>query len=373
MDYDIIIVGARVAGSILATRLGQYGFRILLLEKADFPSDTLSTSFFRAPTLRILEKVGVLEEVSSAAPPLRTVWNNIDGHVIREPVDSAEEHLRFFLCERRITLDWILHQRVSREPNVEIRLGANVRDLIWQHGSVTGVRWNEQNGIYEANARVVIGADGFYSTLANILNPVYETFFPVQRCLYYTYFQGLASLEEPTAEHHFAGNTLTYVFPTDANLTMVALSLPISDFHSFRREPLKRLQAHLETLPLLAPRLARAEISSQIWGAGNIPSYQRIPFGHGWVLLGDAHQVMDPWSGMGIDHATTHADFLADALNHWLKEELTWERAMNEYRSQARQWSEKSYRRTSTYAADLRPMTQAALQRRGMLQGVTTP
>ena len=40
---------------------------------------------------------------------------------------------------------------------------------------------------------------------------------------------------------------------------------------------------------------------------------------------------------------------------------------MSEYHTQARQWSEKTYRRTSTYAADLRPMTRAALQKRGLL------
>jgi flavin-dependent dehydrogenase len=126
------------------------------------------------------------------------------------------------------------------------------------------------------------------------------------------------------------------------------------------------LQAHLESLPLLAPRLSRAEIATEIYGAGNIPCYQRIPFGPGWALVGDAHQVMDPWSGMGIDHATTHADFLADSLGRWLKDDVTWDTAMNKYRWQARQWSAKSYRRTSTYAADLLLMTQTVLQRRGI-------
>ncbi len=372
MDYDIIIVGGRVAGSILATQLGGHGFRVLLLEKADFPSDTLSTSFFRAPALRVFEKIGVLEDIKSAAPPLGILWNNIEGHVMSEPVNAVEEHLRFFLCERRITLDWILFQRVKRERSVEIRLSAKVIDLIWQDGRVTGVRWSEQDEIREATAQVIVGADGFYSTIAKIVQPVYETFFPVQRCIYYTYFQGLDSLEEPTAEHHFIGNALTYIFPTDANLTMVALSLPISDFHSFKNESRKQLQAHLESLPLLAPRLVSAEMDSSIWGSGNIPSYQRIPFGAGWVLVGDAHQVMDPWSGMGIDHAATHADFLADALSRWLKEEVPWEIAMNEYRSKARLWSKKSYRRTSTYAADLRPMTHLALQRRGLLDEINT-
>jgi flavin-dependent dehydrogenase len=367
MNYDIIIVGARVAGSVLAIRLAQLGQRVLLLEKSSFPSDTLSTSFFRAPALRVFEKVGVLEEIKSAAPPLTVMWNYMDGHVLREPVEAAEEHLRFFLCERRITLDWILFQRVRSESNVDIELGAHVKELIWQDGRVTGVRWNDREGLCEARGRVVVGADGFYSTLAKQLDTAYETFFPVQRCMYYAYFQGLDSLGEPTAEHHFAGNTLTYVFPTDANLTLVALSLPIDEFHSFKKKPQKLLQAHLESLPLLAPRLVKAEIQTEIRGAGNIPSYQRMPYGPGWALVGDSQQVMDPWSGMGIDHATTHADLLADALHGWLMETIPWEGAMNQYHTQARKWSEKSYRRTGTYAVDLRTLTRAALQRRGLI------
>ena len=367
MDFDVIIVGARVAGSVLATLLGQQGHRVLLLDKSHFPSDTLSTHFFRAHALRVFERLGVLDEIQDAAPHLTTLWNYIDGHVISDSVEAPEEHLSYFLCERRITLDWILFQRVEREPNVEIHQGATVRELIWQEGRVAGVRWREANGMNEARARVVIGADGFYSTLARSLEPAYETQFPVQRCMYYTYFQGIEPLAENTfAEHHFVGDTLTYVFPTDANLTLVALSMPIDEFSSFKKEPLKRLSTHLDSLPLLAPRLRVAEVAAKVKGAGNIPCYQRVPYGPGWALVGDAHQVMDPWSGMGIDHATTHASMLADSLHHYLRDESPWEVSMGEYHTQARKWSEKTYRRTSTYAADLRPMTRAALQRRGL-------
>jgi flavin-dependent dehydrogenase len=82
--------------------------------------------------------------------------------------------------------------------------------------------------------------------------------------------------------------------------------------------------------------------------------------------VGDAQQVMDPWSGMGIDHGTTHAAMLADALADWLEERLSWEASMTLYHSKIRQWSEKSYRRTCTYAAGFRPMMRAALVKRGL-------
>jgi flavin-dependent dehydrogenase len=214
----------------------------------------------------------------------------------------------------------------------------------------------------------VVGADGFYSTLAKALEPAFETSFPVRRCMYYTYFHGIDPLDEQLfAEHHFVGDSLTYVFPTDADLTLVAVTVPINEFPLFKKEPLKRLRAHLESLPLFAPRLRNAEFAAEVKGAGNIPCYQRVPYGPGWALVGDAQQIMDPWSGMGIDHATTHASMLADSLHHFLHDDAAWEVTMSEYHTQARTWSEKTYRRTSTYAADLRPMTRAALQRRGLL------
>lgn len=366
-DYDVIIVGGRVAGSVLAALLGGQGHHVLLLEKAHFPSDTLSTHFFRAPALRIFERLGILEEVKSAAPPLTVLWNYIDGHVLSDPVEAPEDHLHYFLCERRTTLDWILAQRVNREPKVELRQGAQVKELIEVDGRVTGARWVAEDGTHEACARVVVGADGFYSTLAKSLEPAYESQFPVQRCMYFTYFEGIEPLDEAAfAEHHFMGDSLTYIFPTDANLTLVAVSLPISEFPSFKKEPLKRLRAHLDSLPLLAPRLRRAEVAAEVKGAGNIPCYQRLPYGPGWALVGDSQQVMDPWSGMGIDHAATHASLLADALHRFLCNDVTWDASMSDYHDQIRKWSARTYRRTSTYAADLRPLMQAALQKRGL-------
>ena len=367
MDYDVIIVGARVAGSVLAALLGQHGHRVLVLDKAHFPSDTLSTHFFRLPALQVFERLEVLDQVSAAAPPMRTLWNYIDGHVISEPVDGPDEHLRYFLCERRITLDWILFQRLTRQPEVEVRQGAHVKALVWQDGRVAGVRLSEADGSREASARVVFGADGLYSTLARELQPEFETQSPVRRCMYYTYFRGLVPVDGlPAAEHHFLGDSLTYVFATDGDLTLVAVSVPISEFAAFKQQPQAQLLAHLASVPMLAPRLGRAEIAAEVKGAGNIPCHQRRPYGPGWALVGDAHQVLDPWSGMGIDHASTHAGLLADALHRFLDGEADWEASMSEYRAQARAWSEKTYRRTSTYAADLRPMTRAALQRRGL-------
>ena len=364
-DYEAIIVGGRVAGSILAILLGERGHRVLLLERAHFPSDTLSTHFFRWPALQAFQRARVFDEVQAAAPHLTQMFNDVDGHVFSEPVEGRAG-LDYFLCVRRITLDAILAQKVQGESSVDFRQGARMTDLLREGDKVVGARWIDANGEGQAAARVVIGADGFYSQVAKLVEPKVEQFEPVHRAMYYSYFRGLQAQPGPAAEHHYRGNHLVYVFPTDDELTLIAASVPIPEFDSFRADPEGRFTAALESLPALAPRWKAAERTAPVKGAGNIPCYQRVPYGKGWALVGDSAQVMDPWSGQGIDHAGTHAVMLADSLNRWLTEQASWEQALSEYHTARNTWSHKTFERTRVYASDFRPMTQAALKRRGL-------
>ena len=118
MDFDVIIIGARVAGSALATLLGQYGHRILILDKATFPSDTLSTHFFRAPSLKVFEQVGVFDQILLTSPKLINSFYDFDGQVSNQPVKDSGDY-NYYLCVRRITLDDILIKRLQREATVE--------------------------------------------------------------------------------------------------------------------------------------------------------------------------------------------------------------------------------------------------------------
>jgi flavin-dependent dehydrogenase len=124
----------------------------------------------------------------------------------------------------------------------------------------------------------------------------------------------------------------------------------------------------------VAPRLAHAERQGPVLGTGSIPGYLRIPYGQGWVLVGDAAMVMDPWSGQGIDQASTHAVLLARQLDRFLSGEEDWEAAMQGYHHAKNEFSQRTYQRTCTFSRDLRPMTHKALQRRGLLgEGLGNP
>jgi 2-polyprenyl-6-methoxyphenol hydroxylase-like FAD-dependent oxidoreductase len=366
LDYDVIVVGGRIAGSLLAALLGEAGRRVLVLDRSKFPSDTLSTHFFRAPTFRALREAGVYEEVQAAAPHLTVNYNVVDGIVFPEPVDRPEDY-PFFMCVRRITLDDILIRRVRGVSHVELREAAKVTRLLSEGDRVCGVAWTGPDGGGEAKARVVVGADGVRSFVAKEVRAEAEYEEPVRRAMYYAYFRGVEPVDGPAAEFHYRGNSLVYCFPCDDGLALIAASVPIERFAEFRRDPERMLLDELRSMSALAPRLDKAEREGDVRGTGSIPGYLRVPYGRGWVLVGDAGMVMDPWSGQGIDQASTHAVLLARCLDEILAEKVDWPTAMQAYHRQRNEFSLKTYRRTCTLGADLRPMTREALQRRGLL------
>jgi 2-polyprenyl-6-methoxyphenol hydroxylase-like FAD-dependent oxidoreductase len=366
MDYDVIVIGARVAGCLVASLLGDRGCRVLVLERTRFPSATLSTHFFRAPAFRAFAQMGVVEDVLAAAPQLKVNYNVIDGTAFPEPVDRPDDY-PFYMCLRRITLDNILASH-TRRPTVEFREGAKVTDLLREAGRVVGVSWQEADGKREARARAVIGADGVHSFVASQVNVQTEHHDPVRRAMYYTYYRGIAPNEGPAAEFHYNGNKLAYCFPTDDGLTLMALSIPIDEFPEFKRDAEKHFEQELNAMLQLAPRLDRATRDDRVQGTGSIAAYLRVPYGDGWALVGDAGMVMDPWSGQGIDQAATHAVILAEYIGGYLAGENDWLAAMEGYHRERNAFSHKAYRRTSSFSSDLTPMTREALQRRGLIK-----
>lgn len=366
-DYDAIIVGARVAGSLVATLLGERGYKILLLDRAKFPSDTLSTHFFRAPALRVFQAAGVLDPVLAVAPHLTVNYNAIDGIVFPEPVDSPED-FPFYMCVRRITLDDILVRRARSFSNVEMIEGAVAQELLREDGRVSGVVWKDEQGEHRAIGRVVVGADGLHSFVAKQAGANVEREGPVNRAMYYAYYKDLPPNEGPAAEFHFSGNYLVYAFPCDGNLTLLAASVPIADFAQFKSDPEVHFEQELGKMVALKDRLKVATREGPVRGTGSIPGRLRIPYGEVWALAGDAAMVIDPWSGQGIDQGSTGTTYLARELDEYLSGRKEWGAAMQSYHQSRNEFSLKTYVSTCKYSRDLRPMTRAALASRNLLK-----
>src|SRR5207302_12728 len=158
--YDVVVVGGRVAGASLAAHVARRGMGVCVLERADFPSDTLSTHLFRS--LEGFERLGVMEKLlGTGAPPLTEFRLRVDA------VDLAQYHPDLAMLNiRRRVLDPILLDNAAA-AGADVALRTRVVGLLHDERRVTGVRIEGPEGRHsEIRARVVIGADGRNSTVA---------------------------------------------------------------------------------------------------------------------------------------------------------------------------------------------------------------
>ncbi|HTG47660.1 MAG TPA: NAD(P)/FAD-dependent oxidoreductase [Actinomycetota bacterium] len=323
MDVDVLIVGARIAGSVLAIRLGGSGLRVLLVDRATFPSPTLSTHFFRGSGCAgVLADLGVLDEVLGWGAPKLVCEYDHDALAGTTDVSHEEDpgELGFNLSVRREPLDALLVRTAAACEGVEVRERTSLVELTAEDGRVDGARLTGPDGDLDVTARVVVGADGHASKVAALVGARDEIVEEPSRIMYYRYVRDMpgpnGAADGP--EFSLGDDELLYAFPSDGDHTCVAVSMPIGAYPIVRRDPARAFAERLAAHPALGPRVAAAEPSGRLFGCGPRPSVVRQAWGPGWALAGDAGLYQDPWTGAGMDNASMHATYLADALLAWL-------------------------------------------------------
>ncbi|HEU5244348.1 MAG TPA: NAD(P)/FAD-dependent oxidoreductase [Gaiellaceae bacterium] len=305
--YDVIIVGARAAGSPTAMLLAQKGHHVLLVDRATFPSDTLSTHYIHQPGVARLRRWGLLERlVATGCPPVEAMTFDVGPFALAgspAPSDGTREGY----CPRRTVLDSLLLEAAA-EAGAELRTGVAVEELLFSGGSVVGIR---VDGV-EEHARVVVGADGRNSLVARAVRaPQYETR-PGRTCAYYSYW---ADAQTDGAELYPRDGRMIIAGPTHGGLQIVTAFWPRAEFKSVRADVERSFLEAVRLAPPLAARLAAGERADRFYGIGELPFYYRKPFGPGWALVGDAGYHKDPITAQGITDAFRDAELLADALD----------------------------------------------------------
>jgi flavin-dependent dehydrogenase len=163
--YDAIIVGARCAGSPTAMLLARKGYRVLLVDRVTFPSDTVSTHVVHPLGVASLARWGLLDRMlATGCPAINTYAYNFGPFTLAGTPGTPESPVSF--CPRRTILDKILLDAAAA-AGAEIREGFTVDEVVVEGDAVVGVRGHSADGIaVEELARIVVGADGRRSRVA---------------------------------------------------------------------------------------------------------------------------------------------------------------------------------------------------------------
>jgi flavin-dependent dehydrogenase len=308
--YDVIIVGARVAGSATALLLARRGLNVLVLDRATFPSDTLSTHQVQVPGVARLARWGVLDQILAAGTPATRSVRFDQGEAVISGRFPEYDGADFMCSPRRTLLDKVLVD-AARAAGAEIRENFTVDELLQDNGTVTGVRGREKGApVVTEQARLLIGADGKHSLVAGAVRARAYRAKPPQSLAFYTYWEGVPV--DGGAMYGRPGRALG-AWPTNDGLLMTYLAWPIARFSEFRQNVEGNFLRTLDAVGL-GERVRAGRRAERFRGTPDLPSYFRQPYGPGWALVGDAGLLLDPITGQGIGHAFRDAELLADAV-----------------------------------------------------------
>jgi len=349
--YDAIVVGARCAGSPAALLLSRKGYKVLLVERMTFPSDmAFSNHFVHQAGSAALKRWGLLERLAATnCPPITEDYFDYGAFSLCGPVPPVDGVNTAF-APRRIKLDPIL-AAAARESGAELREGFSVQELLWDNGRVTGIRGKHKGTVITEKARIVIGADGMFSVVAQAVQaPEYKSQ-PGLEGSWYAYWSGV-----PMRGWHLwlRPNRVVFSYNTNDDLTLIGVAFPVRELAAVRTNVEKHhWQTITEFVPDLAERMRAGRRESHFVG-GVIPYHMRRPYGLGWALVGDAGYQKDPCTASGITDAFRSAEWLVDAIDSGFSGRQPLEQALAGYEGKRNQ-SETAYFEMTTQLAALAP------------------
>ncbi|TWP50494.1 FAD-dependent monooxygenase [Lentzea tibetensis] len=308
--HDAVVVGARAAGAATAFLLARAGLRVLLVDRGSYGTDTLSTHALMRGGVLQLSRWGLLDQVVAAGtPPVRRTTFRYAGTTVPITIKPSFG-VDALYAPRRTVLDPILVDAAAA-AGADVRFGVAVADVERDgRGHVTGVKGRSRDGgAFHARARIVIGADGIRSTVADRVGAPFERVGGSVAAVTYGYWSGL---ETDGYEWNFRPDAASGVVPTNDGQACVYTSASPRRIGRGGLAPLTRIVA--ESAPDLSVRLADATAPSALRTFTGAPGHVRRSWGRGWALVGDAGYFKDPLSAHGLTDALRDAELLARAV-----------------------------------------------------------
>jgi len=328
-DYDVIIVGGGPAGSTCAIYLSKYGYDVLLVDKTKFPRDKACGDGISGKSQSILKELGLFDGLA------KIEHKKCDGAIFYSPDGIKIELNRSvgFTSKRAVYDNFLFESARKFATALE---GFNITGLIFENNQVVGIKGMDADTKQEMTfkAKVVVGADGANSVVANKngLNKFESKHRASALRIYYKNVKDLSTKFEV-----FFFDTMMpgyfWIFPLENNMANVGSGMLVSEMQKRKISLQDMTLKEIQNNPILAERFKDAELVEGSIKGWNLPfgSFHRKLYGNGFVLLGDAGSLIDPFTGEGIGNAMYSAKVAAQVIDEAIKANDYSERILKKY------------------------------------------